>query len=62
MAMYFCQDCQQFKDDDYHPMSERELCPDCEAEREYRLDEFMAELSKDIQEQTESRHAIDKNQ
>lgn len=42
MSMYLCGDCQTFKDDDWHPMSERELCPHCEDLREERHREFIA--------------------
>jgi len=29
MAMYKCEDCNEFIDDDYHPMNEDTLCPSC---------------------------------
>lgn len=32
MAMYHCEHCGQFLDDDWHPMSDLELCPDCHPE------------------------------
>lgn len=40
MAMYVCEECLVFADDDYHPCSEHPfkklglVCPDCEAEME----------------------------
>ena len=33
MAVYYCDECGQYKDDDYFPMEESELCPDCHAEK-----------------------------
>ena len=54
MAMYFCTGCQSFKDDDWHPMSENELCPGCEAEREERRVEVAAEFRKQHQARLES--------
>ena len=32
MAIYMCAHCDEFKDDDYDPMNEWEMCPDCECE------------------------------
>lgn len=32
MAMYHCDECGRFLDDDWHPMSDLELCPDCHPE------------------------------
>lgn len=34
MSMYFCKNCDQLMDDDYSPMAEGELCPDCFLEKE----------------------------
>lgn len=35
MAVYRCDECGQFFDDDEHPMNEYEECPDC-AEKDKR--------------------------
>lgn len=29
MAMYYCEGCDRYIDDDWHPMEISELCPDC---------------------------------
>lgn len=29
MAMYHCSNCGKFVDDDWHPMDDDEMCPDC---------------------------------
>jgi hypothetical protein len=51
MSIYFCQDCQQFKDDDYHPMTAREICPACDIEREDRQRKFIvSEVERHVQE------------
>ena len=34
MAIYMCEECGEFKDGDHDPMSENELCEECECERE----------------------------
>ena len=38
MSVYYCKGCESFKDDDYSPMAESELCPDCESELEEQLE------------------------
>lgn len=34
MAMYLCPACDEFMDDDYFPMADDELCPDCHLQAE----------------------------
>ena len=39
MAVYRCEECGLFVDDDYHPMTEEGLCPNCEERRESEEEE-----------------------
>ena len=32
MAMYYCEGCDRMIDDDWHPMNDEGICPECEAE------------------------------
>lgn len=34
MSIYYCKGCEKLVDDDWHPMQESELCPDCDIELE----------------------------
>ena len=34
MAIYICAECGEHKDGDYDPMSENEMCEECECNRE----------------------------
>ena len=36
MGMYYCVGCDDIIDNDYSPMAESELCPECEWDREER--------------------------
>lgn len=55
MAMYFCPDHQGFVDDDWHPMDERGLCPDCSIKREEAMRDFVAEQVGNLLREAESR-------
>lgn len=55
MAIYFCDDCQQFKDNDWVLMSERGLCEECEAKREEAMREFVAEQVGRVLREAENR-------
>ncbi len=46
MSMYYCEDCQSPKDNDYHPMAATQLCSDCYQERLDRQEE-RAQLKKE---------------
>ena len=46
MSMYFCDGCQQFLDDDWHPMEEDELCPDCHLEKDEKKQARAYEISQ----------------
>lgn len=37
MAMYYCRSCDNWLDNDYHPMEAGEVCPDCSLARENSL-------------------------
>lgn len=46
MAMYRCGWCDKWTDDDHHPMSDDELCPDCDMQREEEKLEREAEIKQ----------------
>ena len=50
MGMYYCKGCSELKNDDWHPMSENELCPDCEADHEENISERLGQINKQHQE------------
>lgn len=45
MAIYYCEGCDKYVDDDWHPMEESELCPDCHNERQYEREQRETHLS-----------------
>lgn len=36
MAVYYCHSCDRYRDDDWHPMEEGGICPECKVEAEER--------------------------
>jgi hypothetical protein len=43
MAVYYCHQCGNYKDGDYFPMEEDELCPDCHNDNEFNEQEEASE-------------------
>ena len=54
MSMFYCEGCQELRDNDWFPMEEDGLCPDChlekesqKAEREYEISQRHAQWCKE---------------